>query len=296
MGNLTTTPANKNTQLVMFCDFCSVRGPTQALPYDAAPQNPLPAKANWGTWTNSSWQRMKAIGRQEMAYSKLARARSNCYKDGGYDGNAYEGSHNRNGHYTYRSQIGIGNFSSRAKTFDHIPYKYCCENCPYDVHKRSFGDIHNIASFNNSISNVAHLLWLLNRFEDESFYGETQDKHEDMKIFQGPGTRSRARKLEEENEEMVAFLRSTFKITRGRHWNGENEEQRCTKTFLMSIKRVKKAKGTSLEYLEDSISNGEEGMNPIAGGRVHLPSTVRSWQGSMKCYLPPTVGSPYRCL
>ncbi|KAI5681793.1 hypothetical protein M9H77_03021 [Catharanthus roseus] len=27
------------------------------------------------TWTNSSWQRMEAIGRQEIAYSKLARAR-----------------------------------------------------------------------------------------------------------------------------------------------------------------------------------------------------------------------------
>ncbi|KAI5677038.1 hypothetical protein M9H77_07988 [Catharanthus roseus] len=52
------------------------------------------------TWANSSWQRMEAIGRQEMAYSKLARARSNCFKDGDYDS---------------------------------------CENSPYDVHKRYHG-------------------------------------------------------------------------------------------------------------------------------------------------------------
>ncbi|KAI5672712.1 hypothetical protein M9H77_13076 [Catharanthus roseus] len=70
-----------------------------------------------------------------MAYTKLARARSNCYKDGGYDGNAYGRSHRRNGHYTHRSQMGNGNFSSRAKTFDHIPYENCCENSPYDVHE-----------------------------------------------------------------------------------------------------------------------------------------------------------------
>ncbi|KAI5667825.1 hypothetical protein M9H77_17678 [Catharanthus roseus] len=57
-----------------------------------------------------------------MAYSKLGRASSNCYKDGGYDRNAYGGSHHRDGNLTHRSQMGIGNFFSRAKTFDHIPY------------------------------------------------------------------------------------------------------------------------------------------------------------------------------
>ncbi|KAI5668690.1 hypothetical protein M9H77_18543 [Catharanthus roseus] len=90
-------------------------------------------------WINSSWQRMEAIGRQEMAYSKLARARSNCYKDGCYDGNAYRGSNYRNGHYTHRRQMCIGNFYSHAKTFDYIPYEYYCENSPYDVHKRYHG-------------------------------------------------------------------------------------------------------------------------------------------------------------
>ncbi|KAI5676581.1 hypothetical protein M9H77_07531 [Catharanthus roseus] len=29
--------------------------------------------------------------------------------------------------------MGIGNFSSRAKTFDHIPCEDCCVSSPYDV-------------------------------------------------------------------------------------------------------------------------------------------------------------------
>ncbi|KAI5682529.1 hypothetical protein M9H77_03757 [Catharanthus roseus] len=41
-----------------------------------------------------------AIGRQELAYPKLARAMSNCYMDGDYAGNAYGGSHHRTGHFT----------------------------------------------------------------------------------------------------------------------------------------------------------------------------------------------------
>ncbi|KAI5654533.1 hypothetical protein M9H77_31720 [Catharanthus roseus] len=41
------------------------------------------------TWSNSSWKRMEAIGRQEIAYSKLTRARSKCYKHEGYDENDY---------------------------------------------------------------------------------------------------------------------------------------------------------------------------------------------------------------
>ncbi|KAI5681585.1 hypothetical protein M9H77_02813 [Catharanthus roseus] len=95
------------------------------------------------TWGNSSWQRMEAIGRQKMAYSKLARARFNCYKNEDFGGNAYRGSHHRDGHFTHRSQMGIGNCSSRAKTFDHIPYDDCCENSPYDVHKGYHGSHDN---------------------------------------------------------------------------------------------------------------------------------------------------------
>ncbi|KAI5650169.1 hypothetical protein M9H77_36174 [Catharanthus roseus] len=91
------------------------------------------------SWVYSSWQRMEAIGRQEMAYSKLARARSNCYKDGDYGRNAYGGSHHKDGHFTHRSQMGIDNFSSHAKAFDHIPHEGSRENSPYDVHKRYHG-------------------------------------------------------------------------------------------------------------------------------------------------------------
>ncbi|KAI5677068.1 hypothetical protein M9H77_08018 [Catharanthus roseus] len=101
-----------------------------------------------------------------MAYSKLTRARSNCYKDGDYDGNAYGGSHHRDAHYIYRSQMGMDLRMNLCK---------------------------------------------------ERGYGITQE-HENMKIFQGPPTRSTARKLEEENEEMGALLGGNFKIIRGRHW------------------------------------------------------------------------------
>ncbi|KAI5653046.1 hypothetical protein M9H77_30233 [Catharanthus roseus] len=80
-----------------------------------------------------------AIGRQEMAYSKIARARSNCSKDGGYGGNVYGGSHHRDGYFTYRSQMGIGNFSYHAKAFGHILHEHCCENSRYDVHKGYHG-------------------------------------------------------------------------------------------------------------------------------------------------------------
>ncbi|KAI5682065.1 hypothetical protein M9H77_03293 [Catharanthus roseus] len=57
------------------------------------------------TWANSLWQRMEAIGREEMVYSKLGIARFNYYTDGDYGGNAYGGSHHRDGHFTHRSQI-----------------------------------------------------------------------------------------------------------------------------------------------------------------------------------------------
>ncbi|KAI5677752.1 hypothetical protein M9H77_08702 [Catharanthus roseus] len=91
------------------------------------------------TWANSSWQRMEAIGRQEMAYSKHARARSNCYKDGDYGGNAYRGSNHRDGHFTHRSQMGIGNFSSYGKAFDHICHEEYFDNSPYGIHKGYHG-------------------------------------------------------------------------------------------------------------------------------------------------------------
>ncbi|KAI5680844.1 hypothetical protein M9H77_02071 [Catharanthus roseus] len=101
-------------------------------------------------------------------------------------------------------------------------------------------------------------------------FGKTRDNHENMKIFQRSATRSTAMKLEEENEEMEALLERTFKIIRERHWKGENEDQRSTKKFRMSIMQVEKAKGIILEDLEDSASNGEEGMNPTTGVMLKL--------------------------
>ncbi|KAI5652342.1 hypothetical protein M9H77_29529 [Catharanthus roseus] len=108
----------------------------------------------------------------------------------------------------------------------------------------------------------------------------TRDKHEN--IFQGLATRSRARMIEEENKEMVTLLERTFKIIRGRHWKGENEDQRSTKTFLISIMQVEKVKETSLEDLKDSTSIGEEGMDPTIGGKVHLtiPGRLSSWKAN----------------
>ncbi|KAI5653555.1 hypothetical protein M9H77_30742 [Catharanthus roseus] len=155
------------------------------------------------TWTNSSWQRMEAIGRQEMAYSKLTRPRSNCYKDGDYGGSAYGRSHHRDGNYTHRSQMGIGKFPSRAKTFDHIPYNNYgayeginytydyCENSPYEVckgyhcshefsptclnynineQKEIYHGVRrpSIASLNASSSNVVRLLWLFEALDSRT--------------------------------------------------------------------------------------------------------------------------------
>lgn len=98
-----------------------------------------------------------------------------------------------------------------------------------------------------------------------------RDKHENMKIFQGPATRSRARTLEEENEEIVALLRRTFKIHVEDIGKEKMRIKEAQKTFLMSIMQLHKAKGTILENLEDSTSNEEERMNLIADGRFTLP-------------------------
>ncbi|KAI5657864.1 hypothetical protein M9H77_26657 [Catharanthus roseus] len=132
--------------------------------------------------------------------------------------NAYRESHHRDGHITHRSQMGIVNVPSRAKTFHHIPFDDCCKSSPYDVHK----------GYNGS--------------HDYSNQSCGREK-------------------------------------------GENEDQRSTKTFLMSIVQVQKAKGTSLEDLEDSTSNGEERWNPT----IH--SRVMAREEKIKQYLLPTIGS-----
>ncbi|KAI5681715.1 hypothetical protein M9H77_02943 [Catharanthus roseus] len=45
------------------------------------------------------------------------------------------------------TMIPTGNFSSRAKAFDHILYEDCCENSPYDIHKGYHGLIHDSLVF-----------------------------------------------------------------------------------------------------------------------------------------------------
>ncbi|KAI5681581.1 hypothetical protein M9H77_02809 [Catharanthus roseus] len=70
-----------------------------------------------------------------MTYSKLARARPNFYKDRDYGGNSYGGSNHRGRNLTHMRGMGIGNFSSHAKTFDlKNTYNYC-ENSLYDYYK-----------------------------------------------------------------------------------------------------------------------------------------------------------------
>ncbi|KAI5667740.1 hypothetical protein M9H77_17593 [Catharanthus roseus] len=63
-----------------------------------------------------------------MAYSKLARARYNCYEDRDYGGNAYSGSHHRDGHFTHKSQMGIGALCTVFRTSD-----LCLIDCWHDV-------------------------------------------------------------------------------------------------------------------------------------------------------------------
>ncbi|KAI5667894.1 hypothetical protein M9H77_17747 [Catharanthus roseus] len=64
------------------------------------------------------------------------------------------------GHFTHRSQIGIGNISSRAKTFDHIPDDDYCENSPYNVHKRHHAS-HDYSYHN---CDITHLLVIQDLF------------------------------------------------------------------------------------------------------------------------------------
>ncbi|KAI5664416.1 hypothetical protein M9H77_23739 [Catharanthus roseus] len=134
---------------------------------------------------------MEAIGRQEMAYSKLTRARSNYYTDGDYGGNAYRGSHRRDGNYTHRSQMGIKFWRQNMENEGKMDYY------SYDI-----------ISFPPPPQYI---------FKSCKAKRLTRDKHENLKIFQGPTTMSGPRKLEEESEEMMALLGRTFMIIRGSH-------------------------------------------------------------------------------
>ncbi|KAI5676877.1 hypothetical protein M9H77_07827 [Catharanthus roseus] len=99
------------------------------------------------TWTNSSWQRMEGMKKQEMLFSKLIRVIPNFHNGDGYGGNAYGRNNHGDGNSISRRQMGVGNFTSHNKTFEYIPYDDYgdyngvnasydyCENSLYDCYK-----------------------------------------------------------------------------------------------------------------------------------------------------------------
>ncbi|KAI5672494.1 hypothetical protein M9H77_12858 [Catharanthus roseus] len=218
---------------------------------------------------------------------QASKVRSNCYKGDNYGGNSYGRSHHRDGNFTHRSQMGIDtNSCSFVLDLDRnsLQYAYTVtlmsgRRCTieFEGQGESTKEVWHLWNsfgveemFDKIDALFACPLLILEGFGNnepfkEKGYGMTRDKHENLRIFQRPTIRSRARKLEEKNKEMVALLGRTFKIIHGRHWKGENKDQRSTKIFLMCIMQVEKKK--SSENLEDSTSNGEEGWNLTAGSR-----------------------------
>lgn len=72
-----------------------------------------------------------------------------------------------------------------------------------------------------------------------------------MELFQGPVTRTIYRKIEEENKGMVAMFKKNFQ---GLAWNaleGEDKDQRGSKTLVISIMKEWKSKESSIEDFGD---------------------------------------------
>ncbi|KAI5672532.1 hypothetical protein M9H77_12896 [Catharanthus roseus] len=105
-------------------------------------------------WSNSSWQMMAVMRKQEDYQSKLARDMYSCYHGCGNGVNAYDGSNNRrgnfisNGHDGYgnfnpKRHNGVSNFSFYAKSYMHTSYAdygghervniNCVEHSPYII-------------------------------------------------------------------------------------------------------------------------------------------------------------------
>ncbi|KAI5681857.1 hypothetical protein M9H77_03085 [Catharanthus roseus] len=85
------------------------------------------------TWSNSSWQKMEAMRKQEDYQSKLARDMHNFYHGRGNGVNTYGGSnhgygnfvsrgHDGYGNFTFKRHNTVGNFSSYAKSYGHTSY------------------------------------------------------------------------------------------------------------------------------------------------------------------------------
>ncbi|KAI5672337.1 hypothetical protein M9H77_12701 [Catharanthus roseus] len=78
---------------------------------------------------------------------------------------------------------------------------------------KCLGNFHSVVPFNASISNVAHLLWLLEGMDSRMnpFKGEvddmTQDAQETIELLQGLVTRAMARRMGEEHPRKIAIFK-----------------------------------------------------------------------------------------
>ncbi|KAI5676027.1 hypothetical protein M9H77_06977 [Catharanthus roseus] len=127
-----------------------------------------------------------------MAYSKLTRARSNCYKDRDYGGNAYGGCHHRNGNFTHRSRL------SRESERDERSKEKKSE---FEISEQERGN-ESIMENQGRYKEEQHEREIIRRriFSKEGVDVMTQDRHENMESFQGSVMRSRARKIKEETQ------------------------------------------------------------------------------------------------
>ncbi|KAI5676284.1 hypothetical protein M9H77_07234 [Catharanthus roseus] len=65
---------------------------------------------------------MEAKSKQEDYQSKFARDMHNFHHGGGSGFNAYDGNNHGNRNFTSRRHVGVGNFSSYAKSLEHTFY------------------------------------------------------------------------------------------------------------------------------------------------------------------------------
>ncbi|KAI5663374.1 hypothetical protein M9H77_22697 [Catharanthus roseus] len=134
------------------------------------------------TWTNSSWQRMEVMRKQEDYQSKLTRDMHNFYHGGGNRVNTYGGSNHGHGNFVSRGNDGYGNFtpkrhkgvdnfSSYAKSYECTSYddygsyerfnsKYV-EHSPYNCYKGS-NDYYDYGNHSSGRGKIYEDLSLIN--------------------------------------------------------------------------------------------------------------------------------------
>ncbi|KAI5653597.1 hypothetical protein M9H77_30784 [Catharanthus roseus] len=76
-------------------------------------------------WSNPSWKWMEVKSKQESYQSKFTRDMHSFHHGGGNAFNAYGGKDHRNGDFTSKRHIGVDNFSSDDKSFEHTSYNDC---------------------------------------------------------------------------------------------------------------------------------------------------------------------------